>query len=108
MMPANRKISRASLRARASRHVSPRRPNMAVEALEPRALMANGMTETALPIAASQPLEIAAGPDGNLWATEYTAGKIARISTTGAVTGNFAIPGPGMHRPYGIASGPGG
>jgi len=47
--------------------------------------------------ATSGPLSIVAGPDGALWFTEYDAGKIGRITTTGAVTefplAEFVLPG---------------
>ena len=34
----------------------------------------------------SAPLGITAGPDGNLWFTEYDAGRIGRITPAGVVT----------------------
>jgi hypothetical protein len=36
--------------------------------------------------AAAQPFGIVAGPDGNLWFTEFFANKIGRITTAGVVT----------------------
>ena len=51
------------------------------------------------------PIEIAAGPDGALWFTNYGNGSIGRITTAGAVT-NFTD--PSISLPYGIAAGPDG
>ena len=42
----------------------------------------------------SQPVGIAAGPDGNLWIAENVSDKIARMTTAGALTGDFLAPGP--------------
>jgi virginiamycin B lyase len=39
-----------------------------------------------LPTAQSAPVEITAGPDGNLWFTESGAGKIGRITPAGKIT----------------------
>ena len=36
--------------------------------------------------AGSEPFKITSGPDGNLWFTEYSADKIAKSTTAGAVT----------------------
>lgn len=49
--------------------------------------------EYTVPTAASTPARIVTGPDGNLWFTESDANKVARISTSGAIT-EFAIPTP--------------
>jgi len=53
------------------------------------------------------PMEITAGPDGNLWFTEYDGDAVARITPSGVVTEFFEdIPlGSG---PVGIAAGPDG
>jgi len=53
------------------------------------------------------PINITAGPDGNLWFTEYNAGKIGRISTSGAIT-EFAPPNFPSASPTSIAAGPDG
>jgi virginiamycin B lyase len=50
------------------------------------------------------PVEIAAGPDGALWFTNYS-GSIGRITTAGLVT-NFAL--FGSANPQGITAGPDG
>ena len=52
-----------------------------------------------------RPVDIAAGPDGNLWFTESPA-KIGRITTAGVVT-EFPIP-TAQSLPVGIAAGPDG
>jgi streptogramin lyase len=49
---------------------------------------------------------IAAGPDGNLWFTEFCDTRIGRITTAGVVT-EFSIPTSGSG-PLGIAAGPDG
>ena len=48
--------------------------------------------------------EIVAGPDGNLWFTDYSFNRIGRITPTGAITA-FPLP---IHNsnPWGIAAGP--
>ena len=38
------------------------------------------MVEFSIPTAASQPFTITVGSDGNLWFTEFTGGKIGRIT----------------------------
>ncbi len=65
------------------------------------------ITEFAIPTPASQPNGIAAGPDGNLWFTEFggSANKVASITTGGAIT-EYSLPTPGAG-PRGIASGGG-
>ena len=47
-----------------------------------------------IPTSGSGPSDIAAGPDGALWFTESlpTANKVGRITTTGVVTNEFAVP----------------
>ena len=58
-------------------------------------------------IDSSGPSGIVAGPDGNLWFTESTGGRIGRITTAGAVS-EFST-GPGSDSsPEGIAKGPDG
>jgi virginiamycin B lyase len=49
---------------------------------------------------------IAIGPDGALWFTETTSGKIGRITTSGVIT-EFAIPTANSF-PFGITAGPDG
>jgi streptogramin lyase len=52
----------------------------------------------------SGPNYITTGPDGALWFTESTSDEIGRITTAGAVTNEFAVPGAGS-TPSGIATG---
>jgi virginiamycin B lyase len=59
-----------------------------------------------IPTAASAPVGIAAGRDGNLWFTERAGNKVAKITPTGVIT-EFPIPTPGAH-PTDIAAGPDG
>jgi len=52
---------------------------------------ARALTEFLIPTASSGPEGITAGPDGNLWFTEYNTSKIGRITPTGTFT-EFPIP----------------
>ena len=54
--------------------------------------------------AGSEPFEIAAGPDGALWFTEFGRNMIGRVTTDGALT-EFPVPMPNSD-PDGIAAGP--
>jgi streptogramin lyase len=63
--------------------------------------------EFAVPTLSSTPNGIAAGSDGNLWFTEYTANKIGRITPSGTVT-EFTITTPADSAPRQIAPGPDG
>ena len=65
------------------------------------------VNEFELPTPASEPLSIVAGPDGNLWITEFQAGKIARVSLGDGGITEFAIASMGR-QPNGIASDPDG
>jgi virginiamycin B lyase len=57
--------------------------------------------------AGSGPTNITAGPDANLWFTEFNTDSVARLTlATGAVT-EFAVPGAGSG-PAGITNGPDG
>ncbi len=69
---------------------------------------ANAVTinEFTVPTANSNLGDIATGPDGNLWFTEFDGNKIGRITTAGAIT-EFTIPTTGS-TPYGITAGPDG
>jgi virginiamycin B lyase len=46
---------------------------------------------------------LSAGPDGNIWFTEYRTGKVAKITTHGNIT-EYAIPRP-AGQPSGIVNG---
>jgi virginiamycin B lyase len=54
-----------------------------------------------------QPRGIAAGPDGAIWFTEYTADMIGRIDPTTHAISEFAVPTP-LSQPRAIAAGPDG
>ena len=54
----------------------------------------------------TEPFDIIAGPDGNLWFTEYRGSRIARITPAGVVT-EFNLPMPGR-QPSHITAGPDG
>src|SRR5947207_605450 len=62
--------------------------------------------EFPIPTVGGWPEGITAGPDGNLWFTEYSADNIGRITTQGAIT-TFPLPRRGRG-PVGIAAGPDG
>src|SRR4249920_2647746 len=55
----------------------------------------------------AQPLEIARGPDGNLWFTEIEGNRIGRITPLGVVT-EFSAGMSAGALPIGIAAGPDG
>src|SRR5436190_24238414 len=62
------------------------------------------ITEFPITTAASSPRAITAGPDGNLWFTEFFGNRIGRITPAGSVT-EFAVANGG---PLGITAGPDG
>ena len=63
------------------------------------------MGNFAVPTANSQPSGITAGPDGNLWFTEYGGHKIGRITIAGVITEYPARSGSFL---YQITAGPDG
>src|SRR5438477_9708309 len=67
---------------------------------------ANRYMEFTIPTADSHPDGTTAGPDGNVWFTEYFGDSIGRITTAGAIT-EFPIP-TAISRPVGITGGPDG
>jgi virginiamycin B lyase len=67
---------------------------------------AQTITEFSIPTAASGPMGIALGADGNIWFIESAANKIGRITSTGVIT-EFPIP-TASSGPFAIASGPDG
>jgi virginiamycin B lyase len=67
---------------------------------------AGGVTQFAIPTANSSPFDITAGPDGNLWFTEYKGNKIGRITPQGVIT-EFSVPTPDSG-PAAICVGPDG
>jgi streptogramin lyase len=60
--------------------------------------------EYATPTTGSAPYYITSGPDGNLWFTENSGHKIAKITTSGVIT-EYDVTGVS---PHGITSGPDG
>jgi streptogramin lyase len=64
-----------------------------------------GIKEFPLPTPNAGPLDIAAGPDGNLWFTEASANQIGRITTHGTIT-EYPLPTGGA--PIAISKGPDG
>src|SRR5437762_1114357 len=54
----------------------------------------------------SRPTEITSGPDGNLWFTEYSIGKIGMISPTTHAISEF--PATASNAVWGITAGPDG
>ncbi len=67
-------------------------------------LATQSLTKFPVPTPNSSPEDITAGPDGNLWFTERFAGKIARITTSGAITEMAS----GLDNPRSIVPGPDG
>jgi virginiamycin B lyase len=57
----------------------------------PATASTGSITEYPVPTVNSQPVSIVAGPDGNLWFTEFRGNRIARMTTAGAET-EFPIP----------------
>jgi virginiamycin B lyase len=57
--------------------------------------------------AGSGPTNITAGPDGNLWFTEFNIDRVARLNLETGVVTEFTVPGAGSG-PAGITSGPDG
>lgn len=49
-------------------------------------LAAHALSKFPIPTPNSFPEDLTTGPDGNLWFTERSAGKIARITTSGVIT----------------------
>jgi streptogramin lyase len=64
------------------------------------------ITEFPIPTTASLPYAIAAGPDGNVWFTEFAGNNIARITPAGVIT-EFPVPTINSF-PTGITTGPDG
>ena len=55
--------------------------------------------------ASDDPQKIIVGPDGNLWFTEYAAGKVGKITTSGTIT-EYSLPEKEFSDPTAIAVGP--
>src|SRR2546425_144861 len=63
------------------------------------------IVEYTTPTASSQPGAITAGPDGNLWFTEYQANRLGIADTSGAIGELTPLPNAGS-QPLDIARGP--
>ena len=70
-----------------------------------RITTAGVITEFPVPTAGSSPRGITAGPDGNLWFTEWLSGKIGRITPAGVIS-EFTT--PTASNTHGITTGPDG
>ena len=64
------------------------------------------ITEFETPTSPSGPWTVTAGPDGNVWFTEFQANKIGRITPSGTIT-EF-VPPTANSSPFGITMGPDG
>ena len=76
-----------------------------------RMTSAGAYSDFAVPTVGSGTQNITAGPDGALWFTETAAGKIGRITTSGAITEYSALSNvfrQNVENPIGIAAGPDG
>ncbi len=72
----------------------------AIDRIDPN----GGRTRFALP-AGSEPFDLTYGPDGAFWILESGVGKIARMSTAGLITDEYAVPS-GFTGQVGITVGP--
>jgi virginiamycin B lyase len=81
-------------------------PATAVPALTAPQIPAVSVREFRVPTPGAEPFDIAAGPGGTMWFTEFDAGQIGRISPSGQIT-EYQVPTPDAG-PYQIAEGPGG
>jgi|HubBroStandDraft_6_1064221.scaffolds.fasta_scaffold00003_187 virginiamycin B lyase len=77
-----------------------------VHALRPSSITRVRIHEFVLPNSGSQPLGIAAGPDGGVWFTEIAGNRIGRITYHGAIS-EFTLPHSGSSPTF-IAAGPDG
>jgi len=66
----------------------------------------SGITEYTVPTGSANPLNMTLGPDNNVWFTENSAAKIAKITTGGSFT-EYALTS-GYNMPYDITVGPDG
>ena len=67
--------------------------------------LANTYTGFDIPTASSEPMGIAAGPDGNMWFTEFAGDKIGRVTNAGSIT---EFPLAADAEPTSIVAGPDG
>ncbi len=109
MMNPHQGRSILAFRSRSDRRVTAAarpRQRPAVELMESRELLST-IAEFPTPTAASNPISIVAGSDGNLWFTEILANKIGEINPTTHATTDFATPTANSN-PFGITAGPDG
>lgn len=77
------------------------------QATPPASPVPGTVTEYALPVANSDPMSAAEGPDGNMWFTQGVANVVSvRDAVSGQIT-SYPIPTPGGH-PNSITEGPDG
>src|SRR6516164_5358073 len=94
--------------ARARRRPADRvRARPRLERLENRCLLSVTITEFPVPTASAGLYYISAGPDGNLWFTEFDASKIGMVNPTTHAISEFATPTANAG-PRGITLGPDG
>jgi polyhydroxybutyrate depolymerase len=80
------------------------RPGAPAPSLIAPELAVHSIRQFRLTTPGAEPFDIAAGPDGSMWFTEFHADKIGRISPSGVIT-EFRVPTAGVG-PYQIAAGP--
>ena len=87
---------------------TPSVPHLSTPVPEPpvRGPAVGSVRQYRLPTRGAEPFDIARGPGGSMWFTEFDADKIGRISPLGVVT-EFSVPTRGAE-PYQITAGPGG
>ncbi len=78
-----------------------------VEGMESRRLLAVSLSSFSVPTANSGLIGITGGPDGNLWFTEFSAGKIGSINASTKVVTEYSTP-TANSQPYAIVTGPDG
>jgi polyhydroxybutyrate depolymerase len=80
------------------------RPAEPVPALTAPEIAVSSVRVFTLPTPDAEPFDLAAGPDGSVWFTEFRADMIGRISQSGALT-QYKVPTADAG-PYQIAAGP--
>jgi polyhydroxybutyrate depolymerase len=81
-------------------------PSAVVPPLTAPALPTASLRQFKVPTPSAEPFDIAAGPSGDIWFTEFRADKIGRISPAGVIS-EFRVPTAGAG-PYQITTGPDG
>src|SRR6516165_7909527 len=75
-----------------------------VEGLESRCLLSLTINEFPVPTVAGQPFGITAGPDSNLWFTEFVGNQIGQLNPTTHAFAEFPIPSASS-APFDITAG---